>query len=66
MVSARKEDGNILEVKITSEAGGVMHLKLPFKTFYISGAKKKYTVNENLLKVVMRRGETIVVKNGFT
>lgn len=65
LVSAKKEDGNILEVKIISEAGGLVKLKLPFKTFYISGREKKYTVNENILEVNMHKGEMINVKNGF-
>jgi alpha-L-fucosidase 2 len=50
LVSAKKEDGNIVEVKINSEAGGGMKLKLPFKTFYISGREKKYTVTKTYWK----------------
>lgn len=65
LVSAVKENGNIMEVKITSDAGGVLYLKLPFKTFYIDGNKKKYSVNGNVLEVKMAKGETILVKNGF-
>jgi alpha-L-fucosidase 2 len=65
LVSATKEAGNISEVKITAEAGGTLHLKLPFKTFYIDGGKKKYLLNENILEVEMAKGESVVVKNGF-
>jgi hypothetical protein len=54
-----------MEVKITAEAGGNMRLKLPFKTFYIAGATKKYTVEGNILQVMMSKGETILIKNGF-
>jgi alpha-L-fucosidase 2 len=64
-VSAVKENGNIMEVKITADAGGVLYLKLAFKTFYIDGNKKKYSLNENVLEVKMAKGETILVKNGF-
>lgn len=39
LVSAIKENGGITEVKITAEAGGLIQLKLPFKTFYIEGVK---------------------------
>jgi len=65
LVSAIKENGNIMEVTITAEAGGQLHLKLPFKTFYIDGAQKKYQVDGNILEVNMQRGETILIKNGF-
>ena len=39
LVSAIKENGGVTEVKITAEAGWLMQLKLPFKTFYIKGVK---------------------------
>ncbi|MEJ7585965.1 MAG: glycoside hydrolase family 95-like protein [Ferruginibacter sp.] len=65
LVSAKKENGNILEVTITAEAGGLMQLKLPFKTFYIDGYPKKYKLDEQLLQLIMQRGETVRVKNGF-
>lgn len=39
LVSAIKENGGITKVKITAEAGGLIQLKLPFKTFYIEGVK---------------------------
>jgi alpha-L-fucosidase 2 len=65
LVSAVKEADNVRQVKITAEAGGRMHLKLPFKTFYIDGGKKKYLLNENILEVEMAKGETILVKNGY-
>ncbi len=65
LVSAIKENGNIMEVKITAVTGGPMHLQLPFKTFYIAGNKKGYTLNQNILAIDMVKGETVVVKNGF-
>lgn len=65
LVSAIKEAGNTSEVKITAEAGGTLHLELPFKTFYIDGGKKKYQLKGNILEVIMTKGETILVKNGY-
>jgi alpha-L-fucosidase 2 len=65
LISAKKENGTILEVKITSEAGGQVQLKLPFETFYIAGPQKKYSLNKSMLQVIMRKGETILIKNGF-
>ncbi len=65
LVSAVKENGNITQVKITATVAGLLQLKLPFKTFYIEGEQKKYKVNDNVLRLNMTPGETILVKNGF-
>ena len=67
LVSAKKENGVIEEVKVFSEKGGLFRLKLPFKTFYLKGASKKYSFNkaENILEIQMTPGEEIVVKNGY-
>lgn len=65
LVSATKESGNVTEVKIAAEAGGIMHLKLPFKTFYIDGEQKKYDLKGNILELKMSKGETILIKNGY-
>jgi alpha-L-fucosidase 2 len=65
LVSAIKENGVVTTVKITATASGTMHLKLPFKTFYIAGNKTTYSLNENVLAIAMAKGETVVIKNGF-
>ncbi|MEO8960732.1 MAG: glycoside hydrolase family 95-like protein [Ginsengibacter sp.] len=67
LVSAKKENGVIDEVTIFSEKGGLFSLKLPFKTFYVSDASRKYFLNkeENILRVTMKAGENIIVKNGY-
>lgn len=65
LVSAIKENGTVTEVKITAEAGGLLLLKLPFKTFVMAGVKKQYELSENILKIKMTKGETVVLKNGF-
>ena len=65
LVSAKKSNGNIEEVLISSEAGGLLQLELPFKKFYIDGVPIKYTLENNILKVNMRKGESILFKNGF-
>ncbi len=65
LVSATKDHGSIMEVTITAEAGGLMQLKLPFKTFYIAGTQKEYELKNNILQVVMSKGETLLIKNGF-
>lgn len=65
LVSAKKQDGNVTEIKIISVAGGTMKLKLPFKTFYLTNKKKNYALSGNMLEVKMMKGETVIVKNGF-
>jgi hypothetical protein len=42
-------------------------LKLPFKSFYIKDPSKKYSFNkeDNILKIKMKPGEKLVVKNGY-
>ena len=63
LVSAKKENGVISEVKIFSEKGGLFQLKIPFKTFYITDASKKYSLNkENILKITMKAGEETIVR----
>lgn len=67
LVSAKKENGMIDEVRIFSEKGGLFCLKLPFKTFHIKDVSKKYLFNkgENVLKIQMKAGEETAVKNGY-
>ena len=67
LVSAKRENGIIDEVKLFSEKGGLFQLKIPFKTFYISDASKQYFLNteEIILRVTMKAGEEISVKNGY-
>jgi hypothetical protein len=40
-------------------------LKLPFKTFYLTNKNKKFKLDENTLEIIMAKGETIKIKNGF-
>jgi alpha-L-fucosidase 2 len=63
LVSAARENGTTTEVKITAEAGGFLQLKLPFKTFYMEDPAKKYELSDNMLKIKMAKGETIIIRN---
>ncbi len=65
LISAKKENGIPGEVKIFSEKNNVLQLKLPFKTFYLSNAKKKFLFKDGILKIEMKPNEQIVVKNGY-
>ena len=63
LVSASMENGRTKEVVITSEAGGLLQLKLPFSKFIFMGVQKKYEVRDTILKFKMSKGETIHLKN---
>ncbi len=65
LVSAAKTNGVIDAVTVTAEQGGILRLKLPFKTFYLADAAKRYDVANGIIEIDMSRGEKIVIKNGF-
>jgi alpha-L-fucosidase 2 len=65
LVSAKKENGAVEEITIKASVTGEMKLKLPFKTFYIPGNKKAYTTTNGILKLMMKKGESVIIKNGF-
>lgn len=65
LVSAKKENGVVVEVHIKASETGTMKLLLPFKTFFIAGGKKLYQLSGNILSVLMNKGESITIKNGF-
>ena len=64
LVSARKVKGIIDQIIMTAEVGGKLSLKLPFKTFYITNEQKEYKVLTGILLADMKKGETIIIKNG--
>ena len=66
LISAKKENGVAMEVKIRSEAGGILRIKLPFKTWINTG------IDRSLIKVIngiaemkTTKGHTIIFKNAF-
>ncbi len=65
LVSADREGGVVSEVTVMAEQGGRLELKLPFKTFFITNLQKRYKVENNILEVEMKKGETVIIKNGY-
>ena len=66
LISAKKENGVAMEVKIRSEAGGILRIKLPFKTWINTG------IDRSLIKIIngiaemkTTKGHTIIFKNAF-
>jgi alpha-L-fucosidase 2 len=67
LVSAKRENGQVSEVKISSKNGGIAKLKLPFKTWVIA-SKQKAKVIENrngMLLIKFETGGVILLKNGY-
>ena len=66
LVSAKKENSVAMEVKIKSEAGGTLRIKLPFKTWIPVGVEwEELVVKKGIVEVKMFRGQTITFKNAF-
>lgn len=66
LVSAKKENGIIREVKIGSPAGGVLRMKMPFPTWYVLGVERnQVTIENGISEVKVPAGKTITFKNGY-
>jgi alpha-L-fucosidase 2 len=67
LVSVKKEGGQIDEVKIVSEKGGITKLKLPFKTWFAatkSGVDIQQ-VADGFVTLTCKPGALLVLKNGY-
>lgn len=67
LVSAKKENGIITEVKIFSEKGGNTKLKLPFKTLVIA-SQKNITAKDSgdgFMTLNCKPGGEIILRNGY-
>ena len=67
LVSAKREGGLTDEVVITAEQGGLLKLKLPFKTWWVKGIDRQQIDNSDktMLTVHLKKGQTIIIKNGY-
>lgn len=67
LISAKKENGVATEVKIFSEKGGKLHIKLPFKTWVVKNISYKNVVmnDDGIATVQMQKGQTIIFENGY-
>lgn len=66
LVTARKSDGQMKEVKIVSEKGGIAKLRLPFKAWVIASKKGVELKNteDGFVTLTCKPGGSIVLKNG--
>jgi len=66
LISAKKENGVVEEVKIKAEAGGILRIKLPFKTWINTGIDRtEIKVVSGITEMKMKKGQTITFKNAF-
>ena len=67
LISASKVGGVVDQIKITAEYGRILSIKLPLKTWIVEGIdRKEIAIDRNgYAKVIMKKGQTIVFKNGY-
>lgn len=67
LISAKKENGVPTEVKVFAEQGGLLHIKLPFKTMIVEKESPGIINrgNDGMASMQMKKGQTIVFKNGY-
>lgn len=67
LVSAKRVGAVIDEIKVTAEASGELMLKFPFKTWLAEGVRRnKVKIDgKGMLRLKMRKGQTIVFRNAY-
>ena len=66
LISAKKQYGVAMEVKIKAETGGILRIKLPFKTWINTGIDRSMINMVNgIAEMKTSKGQTIVFKNAF-
>ena len=66
LISAKKENGVTMEVKIKSEAGEILRIKLPFKTWINTGiGRSEIKVVNGMAEMKTKKGQTVTFKNAF-
>ena len=66
LISAKKENGVAMEVKIKAETGGILRIKLPFKTWINTGIdRSSIKIVNGIAEMKTTKGQTINFKNAF-
>ncbi|WP_346238010.1 glycosyl hydrolase family 95 catalytic domain-containing protein [Niabella insulamsoli] len=67
VISGRKENGVPSSVKVFSEKGGLLKIKLPFKTWLSrSVPRSSFNLSEKgIISIMMKKGQTIIIENGY-
>jgi alpha-L-fucosidase 2 len=66
LISAKRENGVAMELKIRSEVGGILKIKLPFKTWINTGIdRSEIKVVNGIAEMKTTKGQTITFKNAY-
>ena len=66
LISAKKDNGVADEVEIFSGQGGILKIKLPFRTWIVKGANRSsISVHDSIAEMKTAKGQTIIFKNGY-
>lgn len=67
IISAKKENGVPTHITITAEQGGVLRIKLPFRTWITKSIPMSLfnTSEEGIISVKLKKGQTIIIENGY-
>ncbi len=66
LISAKKENGVVQEVKIKAEVAGLLRIKLPFKTWINTGIdRSEIKIVNGIAEMKTTKGQTITFKNAF-
>ena len=66
LISAKKKKGVIAEVKIFSEHGGTLKLKIPFRTWTVKGIdRRKIFLHGDIAEIKTSKGQHIIFTNGY-
>jgi len=63
LVSAEKKEGEIRQVKVTSEKGGLFKMENPFRNndYKMDGLKKQPNLKNGIIEIEMNEGETMIL-----
>lgn len=67
IVSAKKENGVPTKVQVVAEQGGLLAIKLPFRTYVAKNidAKRVKFGQDGIARVSLKKGERIAFENGY-
>ena len=67
IVSAKKENGVPVSVKVVSEKGGLLKIKLPFKTWVVKNMPSSAArlSQDGMVTVQLKKAQTVIFENGY-
>lgn len=65
LVSAKMQNGMTSEIKVYSEKGGLLRIKLPWKQFSVPGKTKRHLFSDGIYILQMKAGETTMLVPGM-